>query len=133
MIRVIAAISTVLVLSGGSIGVSGASPDDSSGHCTFGITPPTVVQVSGANYVFATLRPGACTLMANPYKSTVCLSIEGDDSGGQCATRPGSETAELYMPYRPGATYIEKGQGCAGLTVAPYTLCEDFPASRFTL
>lgn len=71
--------------------------------------------------------------MANPYKSTVCLSIEGDDSGGQCATRPGSETAELYMPYRPGATYIEKGQGCAGLTVAPYTLCEDFPASRFTL
>jgi len=113
--------------------ISDASPDDGSGRCTFGITPPTVVPVSGASYVFATLRPGSCTLTANPYSSTVCLSIEGDDSGGECATKPGSQTAELYVAYRRGATYVEKGRGCAGLVTPPYTLCEDFPASRFTL
>jgi hypothetical protein len=115
------------------VGISNASPDDGSGRCTFGITPPTVVPVSGVSYVFATLRPGSCTLSANPYSSTVCLSIDGEDSGGECATKPGSVPAELYVAYRPGATYVEKGRGCAGIVTPPYTLCEDFPASRFTL
>lgn len=114
-------------------GISGASPADGSGQCTFGITPPTVVPVSGVNYVYATLRPGSCTLRADPYSSTVCLSIEGNDSGGECASKYGVDTAELWVAYRPGATYVEKGQGCAGLTQPPYTLCQDFPASRFTL
>jgi hypothetical protein len=65
--------------------------------------------------------------------STVCLSIEGDDSSGECATKAGANPAELYYTYRPGATYVENGQGCAGLVRPPYTLCQDFPASRFTL
>jgi hypothetical protein len=114
------------------VGISHASPSDGSGRCTFGITPPTVVPVSGVTYVYASLRPGTCTLDADPYASTVCLSIEGDDSAGQCASKPGVEPAELYVAYRRGATYVEKGRGCAGLTVPPYTVCEDFPASRFT-
>ena len=136
MARTFAALSTILAMGLSGVynaGISSASPDDTSGHCTFGITPPTVVPVSGVSYVFATLRPGPCTLHANPYKSTVCLSIEGDDSGGQCAYKAGSEPAELYVAYRRGATYVEKGQGCAGLIVPPYTLCQDFPASRFKL
>jgi hypothetical protein len=114
-------------------GSSSASSGDGSGNCTFGITPPTVVPVSGVSYVYATLRPGPCTMTANPFSSTVCLSIEGDSSAGECATRPGSETAELWVAYRRGATYIEKGKGCAGIITPPYNLCEDFPASRFTL
>jgi hypothetical protein len=114
-------------------GISSASPADGSGQCNFGITPPTVVPVSGVNYVYATLRAGACTLHADPLSSTVCLSIEGDDSAGECASKYGVETAELYVAYRRGATYVEKGQGCAGVNQPPYTLCEDFPASRFTL
>jgi hypothetical protein len=116
-----------------SASISSASPADGSGQCTFGITPPTVVPVSGVSYVYATLRPGSCTLHADPYSSTVCLSIEGDDSGGQCAFKSGPEPAELYVAYRRGATYVEKGQGCAGLNRPPWTLCQDFPASRFTL
>jgi hypothetical protein len=113
--------------------ITSASPADDSGRCTFAITPPTVVPVSGVKYVLATLRPGPCTLEANPYQSTVCLSIDGDESSGQCVTKAGPDPAVLYFTYRPGATYVEKGQGCAGLTRPPYTLCEDFPASRFTL
>lgn len=126
--------STALALSGVSgVGMSSASPADGSGQCTFGITPPTVVAVSGVRYVYATLRAGACTMHADITKSTVCLSIEGDDSGGECASKAGKEPAELYIAYRPGATYVEKGEGCANINVAPYTLCENFPASRFTL
>lgn len=113
--------------------ISSAAPTDDSGQCTFAITPPTVLPVSGVNYVFATMRPGPCTLEANPYQSTVCLSIEGEESNGQCTTKSGPDPAVLYFTYRPGATYIEKGQGCAGLTRPPYTLCQDFPASRYTL
>jgi hypothetical protein len=133
MVRAIAALSAALTLTLSGVGISRATPDESAGRCTFGITPPTVVPVSGVNYVFATLRAGACTLKAFAQKSTICLSIEGDDSGGQCASKGASEPAELYVAYRRGATYIEKGEGCAGVIVAPYTLCEDFPATRFTL
>lgn len=112
---------------------AGATPSDDTGQCTFGITPPTVVPVSGVSYVYASMRPGSCTLTAHPYQSTVCLAIEGDGSAGECASRPGTETAELWIAYRHGATYIEKGKGCAGITTPPYNLCEDFPASRYTL
>jgi hypothetical protein len=70
---------------------------------------------------------------ADPNSSTVCLSIEEDDSGGQCAYKSGKEPAELYIAYRRGATYVEKGKGCANTIFPPYTLCQDFPASRYTL
>jgi hypothetical protein len=136
MFRAPAVALTILTmaLSGvGSAGISSASPEDSSGRCTFGITAPTVVPVSGVSYVYASLRPGPCTLHANPNYSTVCLSIEGEDSAGQCAYQGGPNGAELYIAYRRGATYVEKGQGCANTNVPPFTLCEDFPASRFTL
>lgn len=137
MVRLLLALvstASAMALSGVCpMGISNASPDDGSGRCTFGITPPTVVPVSGVSYVFATLRPGSCTLIAIPNSSTVCLSIEGQDSVGECATKPGSQTAELYVAYRRGATYVEKGRGCVGTITPPYTLCEDFPASRFTL
>lgn len=136
MVRTSAALLVLVASSLGGIhgvGIVGASPDDKSGQCTFGITPPTVVPVSGVKYVFATLRPGKCTMMANPMSSTVCLAIEGDDSAGQCAKIPGAATAELYVAYRPGATYIEKGEGCVSVLDPPYTLCQNFPASRYPL
>jgi hypothetical protein len=85
------------------------------------------------NYVMATVRPGPCTVHANPNMLTVCLSIEGDDSNGQCVTKNGPDAAVLYYLYRPGATYVEKGQGCANVNDPPYTLCEDIPTSRVTL
>lgn len=116
-----------------SASISSATPIDNSGQCTFGITPPTVVAVSGVNYVYATLRPGPCTMHVDPDSSTVCLSIAGDDSAGQCAYKSGPEPAELYVAYRRGSTYVEKGQGCANLNHPPYTLCQDFPATRYTL
>lgn len=136
MLRAPALASTILAMALSGVcsgGISNASPEDSSGQCTFGITPPTVVPVSGVSYVYATLRPGPCTLHAYPNSSTVCLSIAGEDSAGQCAYQGGPNGVEIYVVYRRGATYVETGQGCANTNGPPFTLCEDFPASRFSL
>jgi hypothetical protein len=114
-------------------GIADASPSDGSGRCSFVLPPLKVVQVSGVNFVFATMSPGPCTIEANPNSSVVCVSVEGSDSPGQCATTNGPSPAVLYFTYRPGATYVVKGQGCSSVNVPPYTICQDFPASRTTL
>ena len=136
MVRMLAVGWAVLALAIPDVcyaGISHASPTDDPGRCNFTLTPPRVVQVSGVSYVQATISAGACTLHAYQNMSTVCLSIEGDESSGQCATRNDPNAAVLYYVYRPGATYVEKGQGCANFNTPPYIICEDFLPSRITL
>lgn len=119
-------------------GSSAASPPGETGQCSFVLSPPTVVNVSGTNYVTATLHPGSCTAHAHT-ESTVCLSIQGDDSAGQCGTAYTPNSAVVYFPYRPGATYIVKGQGCADVMegsdspAQPTTVCQNVGTSRVTL
>lgn len=114
-------------------GVSHASPsgDEDPGQCTFVLTQPKVVQVSGMSLVSATLGPGPCTMHASPNSSTVCLSVAG--SQGECATKNGPDLAEVRYPYQPGTTYVVKAEGCASLFVAPYTLCQNFGPTQVTL
>ena len=76
---------------------------------------------------------GACGLEANPNFFEVCLSIEGGDSAGQCATSSGPDPALLDYIYRQGATYVVKGQGCANTFTPPYTICQNYGPSRVTL
>lgn len=136
MARTFAAISTVLAMAFGGVfcaALADASPSNGSGQCTFVLQRPKVVQVSGVNFVYATMAPGPCTIEANPNSSVVCVSVEGSESTGQCATTNGPSPAVLYFAYRPGATYVVKGQGCSSVNVPPYTICQDFPASRITL
>jgi hypothetical protein len=114
--------------------VSHASPagDDEAGECSFILTPPKVMQISGLSLVVATLGPGPCTMHANPNSSVVCLSVAGSGSQGECASKNGADPAEVRFPYQPGLTYVVKGQGCASTFVPPYTLCQDYGPSRFT-
>jgi hypothetical protein len=116
-------------------GVSLASPsgDDETGQCSFILTPPKVVQVSGLSLVVATLRPGPCTMHASPNSSVVCLSIAGEGSPGECGSMNGQAPAEVRYPYRPGSTYVVRAQGCASLFQPPYTLCQNFGPSQTTL
>jgi hypothetical protein len=116
-------------------GVALASPsdDEGTGECSFILTPPKVVQLSGLHLVVATLRPGPCTMHANPNLSVVCLSVAGSGSQGECASKNGADPAEVRYPYQPGATYIVKAQGCASTFVPPYTLCQDYGPSQTTL
>jgi len=114
-----------------------ASPSG-TGQCSFGLEPPKVVNLSGTNYVTATVTTGACTLNAHT-EATVCLSIVGGDSAGQCATDYTPNTPVVYYPYRPGATYVAKGQGCADIMegtsspAMPSTVCQDISPTRATL
>jgi hypothetical protein len=128
----------------GSAGVSNASPSEGagSGSCSFVLTPPEVVQVSDTRMVLATLQPGPCTMDATPNESVVCLTIAGQGSQGQCGNKVGSFPAVIYYPYRPGATYVVTGQGCADVfensadhsTTGPVTkTCQAIGPTSFTL
>jgi len=116
-------------------GVSHGSPsgDDGTGQCSFVLTPPRVVQVSGLSLVSATLRPGPCTMHAVPNLSVVCLSVAGGGSQGECVSKSGQAPAEVRYPYQPGSTYVLRAQGCASTFQPPYTLCQDFGPSQTTL
>jgi hypothetical protein len=109
------------------------SDDDGSGQCTFVLSQPKVVQISGLSLVSATMRPGPCTIHATPNLSVVCLSVVGSGTQGECASKNGQDPAEVRYPYQPGATYVLRGQGCASTFVPPYTLCQDFPPTQITL
>ncbi len=127
---------TAMVLTGAwSASVATASPSDGPEpeQCAFVLTPPTLTQISGVNFATATVKPGQCTMHASPNLSVVCLSVQGDDSSGQCAHKDGADPAVIYYTYRPGATYVVTGQGCANLFTPPYTICQDLGPSRFTL
>jgi hypothetical protein len=116
-------------------GVAHASPsdDDGTGQCTFVLSQPKVIQLSGMSLVSATMRPGPCTIHATPNLSVVCLSVAGSGSQGECASKNGQDPAEVRYPYQPGATYVLRGQGCASTFVPPYTLCQDFGPTQISL
>ncbi len=127
-----------------SAGVTNASPSEGAGSesCSFVLTPPQVVQASTTRMVLAAVKPGPCPMDAIPNESVVCLSIRGGDSQGQCAHRAGSDPALIYYPYRPGATYIVTGQGCADVVEDPVThvttgpvkkICQSIGPTSFTL
>jgi hypothetical protein len=119
-------------------GSSAASPPGGPGQCSFVLEGPKVVNVSGVNYVTAVVHPGSCTLHAHA-ESTVCLSVDGDDSAGKCESGYDPQPAVVYYPYRPGATYVVKGQGCLDTLegsqspATPATVCQDIAPSRVTL
>jgi hypothetical protein len=111
--------------------VSNASP--AGGQCNFVLGPLQVVEVSGSHFVRATMTPGPCTIAGSGNFSEVCLTISGDDSAGQCASEVGSGPAILDYTYRPGATYVVTGKGCASMIRPPYSLCQSFGPSRAAL
>lgn len=144
--RVVAVLPTAAVVSlvgVCSANVSNASPpDEGKLECSYVLTPPKVVQVSDTSMVVASVRPGRCTMVAVPNESLVCLAVEGEGSNGQCVTHHGSFPAEVHAPYRPGATYVVTGKGCADLFVDPATgdnhapstvICQSFGPTSFKL
>jgi hypothetical protein len=136
-----AVVATSLVGVCGS--VSNASPSDGAGagSCSFVLTPPQVVKVSDTRMVLATVKPGPCGLDGQPNRSTVCVSIQGDGSPGQCGDRFNAFPALVYYPYRPGAIYVVTGRGCADVfedathpsTGPMHTACQSLGPFSFAL
>jgi hypothetical protein len=116
-----------------SFSTASPSDDPGSGQCTFLVSTPQVIRISGVSFASATVRPGPCTMHASPNFSSVCLSMKGEDSSGQCASKTGTDPAVVYHAYRPGATYTVTGQGCASTFTPPYTVCQNIGPSQATL
>jgi len=112
----------------GTAGVARAEP--SPPPCAYTLSPPHVVQLSGTNVVTATLSPAGCD-RSNPYLSVACVQLQGSDGPGQCQQAEGTLTAQVYYaPYRPGATYISTGRGCASTGNPPRPFCQ--PTGPYT-
>jgi hypothetical protein len=113
----------------GAAGVAGAEPAPPL-PCSYTLSPPQVVQVSGTNMVTATLTPAACD-QSDSYLLVACVQLKGSDGPGQCAQGQGILPAQVYyQPYRPGATYISTGRGCSSKGNPPQPFCR--PTGPFT-
>jgi hypothetical protein len=101
--------------------VAGAQPAPPT--CTYNLSPPQVVDVSGTDMVTATLSTGACD-QSTTHESVACLQQEGSPGPPQCELNNGMLTAQVfYAPYRPGATYVSTGRGCATTGNPPQSVC----------
>ena|ERR1700760_1560681 len=106
---------------GATTAAAGASPSPST--CAYTLSPPHIVALSGTDAVAATLSPASCD-GATAYLSVACLQLQGSDGPGQCGQNNGILTAQVfYQPYRPGATYIATGRGCANTGNPPQAVC----------
>jgi hypothetical protein len=111
--------AVVACLLGAAPAVAAAQPT----ACEYTLSPPQVVQLSGNDVVTATLTPASCDL-ATPYLSVACLHVVGDAGPGRCEENSGTLAARVYVaPYRPGATYVATGKGCANKGNPPQPVC----------
>jgi hypothetical protein len=114
--------ATVALSFAGVAGVASAQP--ARGPCSYTLSRPHVVQVSGTSAVTATLTPAACN-RSEPYLSVACIQLQGSDGAGLCAQGEGLLPAQVYyQPYRPGATYISSGRGCSSTGNPPTPVCQ---------
>jgi hypothetical protein len=91
--------------------------------CSYTLSPPHVVQLSGTSMVTATLSPAACD-RSQSYLSVACVQLQGGEGPPKCQQGEGVLTAQVYYaPYRPGATYIATGRGCALTGNPPQPVC----------
>lgn len=122
--------AVVLTLAG-SAAMARAEP--SPPPCSYRLSPPQVVQLSGTNAVTATLSPAACDRSV-AYLTVACVQLQGSDGPGQSQQQNGILTAQVfYQPYRPGATYIATGRGCANTGNPPQPVCRPMGPLTATL
>jgi hypothetical protein len=124
MIRSLAVVAAAAALTFvGTAGVSHAEPSPPKA-CSYLLSPPHVVQLSGTNVVTATLSPSACD-RSEPYLSVACVQLQGSEGARQCQQGNGNLAAQVYYaPYQPGATYIATGKGCALTGNPPQPVCQ---------
>lgn len=122
MTRLPVALAAAAALTTGTAGVANAEPTPPP--CSYTLSPPHVVELSGTKMVTATLAPAGCD-RSMAYLSVACVQLQGSDGPGQCAQGQGILTAQVfYQPYRPGATYISTGRGCASTGNPPRPVCQ---------
>ncbi len=122
MLRTFALLAATASLLGSTVAVAGAQPEPTA--CTYELTAPTVVNVSGTNMVTATVTTRACD-GAVTFRTVACIQMQGSSGPGQCAQGRGILPAQVFFqPYRPGATYTATGRGCASKGNPPQPYCQ---------
>jgi hypothetical protein len=97
--------------------------DPSDMPCSFTLSAPHVVQVSGTDMVAVTMEPTSCD-GGTPYQSIACIQVQGNQGSGRCKQNNGLLMARVYYsPYQPGATYVATGRGCASKGNPPQPFC----------
>jgi hypothetical protein len=139
MNRCLAAVvsSFAIALAGaGHASTATASPpsdDADSPSCVYTMSAPQVVSVSGVAMVTATLKPFPCTGHISPNSLTVCIEAQGSATAPQCAFRAVPEMAEVFVPYKPGTTYITSGTGCGSVFTTQGAICASVGPRSTTL
>ena len=114
--------AAVALAFGGTAAVASASP--SPPPCSYTLSPPQVVQLSSTNAVTATFSPAGRN-RSTAYLTVACAQLQGSDGPGQCQQDSGILTAQVfYQPYRPGATDVSTGRGCATTGNPPQPVCQ---------
>lgn len=128
MIRTSWVLTVAVLLFAASAGVASAEPAPTA--CNYTLSAPYIVQLSGTDVVTATISPAACN-QSNSYLSVACIQLQGSPGPGQCQQNNGPLVAQVYYaPYRPGATYVSTGRGCANKGNPPQPICQ--PVGPFT-
>ena len=99
------------------------SDDGSKPSCVYTLSTPQVVSVSGSTLVHATLTPYPCTGSINPNYLNVCLKPETGTSKGSCGFSSTPSFAEVFVPYKPGTTYVATGSGCGSVYTEEGSIC----------
>ncbi|MGX9791965.1 hypothetical protein [Mycobacterium sp. MMS18-G62] len=130
MIRsIVLAVTVAMALAG----AAPAKAEPAQPPCSYTLSGPQVVQLSGTNTVTATLSPAGCDRSV-AYMTVACVQLQGSDGPGQCAQQNGILMAQVfYQPYRPGATYIATGRGCANTGNPPKPVCQPLGPVTATL
>lgn len=132
-----AVVASVLCTAAGGLGVAGTAVADPAADpilCQYRMSDPEVIDVSGTPMVYAWVEPGACTGVAEPIETEVCLSAEGDSTAGRCTQRTGPMRVKVYLsPYEPGRSYTVRGRGCANQTQPPLFFCSTLGPKTVTL
>jgi hypothetical protein len=128
MLRTFAVLAAAASLLGTTAVAAGAEPEPTqpaSAGCTYNLSAPSVVNVSGTDMVTAILNIGACN-GATTFETAACIQMQGADGPGQCTQGRGIRPAQVFFqPYRPGATYTATGRGCASTGNPPQTVCNE--------
>jgi hypothetical protein len=127
------AVAAVAAFAFGLPAAAQASPDDTGGQCTWEPVTPSVVTVSNTQMVTASYKLGSCTIYGNPNLRTVCLAYEGENVAPTCAQGNSPFGLQVYLPYRPGATYVMTARGCVTIYEAPHRLCQTYGPVNYTL
>jgi hypothetical protein len=129
--------SPMILTAAVALALAGIAPvaraEPSQPPCSYRLSPPQIVQLGGANVVTATLSPAGCD-QSTAYQTVACVQMQGGDGPGQCDQQSGILTAQVfYQPYRPGATYIATGRGCATTGNPPQPVCQPIGPLTATL